>query len=81
MTVKLAISVPDELAEEARRAVAAGRAASVSAYVATAIEHYRRQQTLDEWLDDLDAELGPPDEATMAWAAAALGLDRPATTG
>lgn len=74
MTTKLAISVPDELAEEARRAVAGRRAPSVSAYVAAAIEHYRAQKTLDEWLDELDAEVGPPSPEAYARARSALGI-------
>ena len=36
MTTKLAVSLPDELAEQARQAVREGRAASVSAYIADA---------------------------------------------
>lgn len=76
MTKKLAISVPDELAEEARQAVAAGRASSVSAYVAEAIEHYRTQKTLDEWLDEVDAEVGPPSREAYARARASLGVDQ-----
>jgi Arc/MetJ-type ribon-helix-helix transcriptional regulator len=73
MTEKLAISIPDELAEDARRAVAIGQAASVSGYVATAMEHYRDRKTLDEWLDEVDAELGPPSPEASARACRQLG--------
>ena len=76
MTEKLAVSVPDELAEEARHAVAVGKAASVSAYVASAIDHYRTQKTLDEWLDEVDAEIGPPSSEAYGRARAALGFER-----
>ena len=37
MTTKIAVTLPDELVESARRAVAEKRAASVSAYVADAL--------------------------------------------
>jgi post-segregation antitoxin (ccd killing protein) len=78
-TEKLAISIPDELAEDARRAVTIGQAASVSGYVATAMEHYRARKTLDEWLDDVDAELGPPSPEASAWARRLLDYDEAAT--
>jgi Arc/MetJ-type ribon-helix-helix transcriptional regulator len=73
MTVMLTISLPDELAEEARRAVRDGRVGSVSGYVAAAIEHYRQAQTLDDWLDQMDAELGPPSDEATAWAESVIG--------
>ncbi|MGQ0623464.1 MAG: toxin-antitoxin system antitoxin subunit [Sporichthyaceae bacterium] len=75
MTVKLTISLPDELATGARHAVRRGEAASMSGYVAAALEHYRQARTLDEWLDAVDAELGPPSAAAIAWAESALGVD------
>jgi|GEM_PF-948483 antitoxin ParD1/3/4 len=59
MNTKIAVSVPEDLVETAHQAVAHGQAKSVSAYVAAALDHYRRQQTLDEFLADLDAEFGP----------------------
>lgn len=79
-TSKLTVSVPDELAAEARQAVRDGRASSVSGYITAAIEHYRQAQTLDEWLDTVDAELGPPSDQAMAWAEATLEV-RPAQGG
>lgn len=63
MNVRLGVSVPEELAHTARAAVANGYAASISAYVAAAMDYYRRQQTLEEFLAELDAEVGPvPDD-------------------
>lgn len=73
MTTKLTISVPDEVAREAREAVRAGRAESVSAYFAAAVDHYRGSLTLDEWLDRADQELGPPPAEAVAWAESVLG--------
>jgi antitoxin ParD1/3/4 len=72
--MKIAISLPDAEAEAARRAVAAGRAASVSGYIAEAIARREREDSLEELLDDLDRELGEPSAADYAWADKALGL-------
>jgi antitoxin ParD1/3/4 len=74
MTTKIAVSLPDAEVEAARRAVAAGRAHSVSAYIAEAIARRERQDSLTVLLDDLDRELGEPTAADYAWADKALGL-------
>ncbi|MGH8933227.1 MAG: toxin-antitoxin system antitoxin subunit [Egibacteraceae bacterium] len=75
MTTKLTISVPDDVAIEARDAVRAGRAASVSGYILAAIQHYRQAITLEEWLSQADAEAGrPPSDAAFARIDAQLGL-------
>ncbi len=74
MTTKLAISLPDELVADARRAVADGRSASVSAFVAEAIVERRRYEDLSELLDEMAAEAGSPTDADRAWARDALGL-------
>ncbi|MGH8906614.1 MAG: toxin-antitoxin system antitoxin subunit [Egibacteraceae bacterium] len=75
MTVKLTISVPDDVAHEARDAVRAGRAASVSGYFVTAVQHYRQAMTLEEWLAQADADAGgPPSAETSARVDAQLGL-------
>lgn len=68
MTVKITVSLPDELAEEARRAVRAGEAASVSAYVAAAIEAFRDEPTFDDFLAESYAETGPPSAEAVEWA-------------
>ena len=72
MTVKLTISLPDDLAEEVRAAVRAGRAASVSAYIADAIAWVRDRPTLRQVLDERDREFGPPSPEMVAWAEAQL---------
>lgn len=77
MATKLTISVPDAVADEVRSAVSAGQASSVSGYVVAAVEHYRQSITLDEWLDQVDAELGPPSAEAFARVDAQLGLDVP----
>jgi Arc/MetJ-type ribon-helix-helix transcriptional regulator len=68
MTVKLAISLPDELAEAARRAVRLGKAPSVSAYIAEAIDAYRSAPTAEEFFAEVDAQYGPPSVEDVAWA-------------
>lgn len=76
MTSKIAISLPDELLEQARRAVTEGRASSVSSYIADSLAQRERRDSLTELLDDLDRELGPPGPDAESWAddvAAALG--------
>lgn len=55
---RITVTVPDELAEDARAAVTAGQARSVSAYVADALRVYRQRPTLRELLDTWDDELG-----------------------
>lgn len=72
MTRKIAVSLPDHLVEEARAAVAGGRAASVSAYVAEALAEKSRRRTLSEVLDEMDAELGAPDSTATSRAARIL---------
>lgn len=69
MTTKIAVSLPDELVEEARAAVRNGRAQSVSSYVAEALAEKSKRGSLATFLDELDAELGAPDEAAKQWAA------------
>ncbi len=75
MTIKIAVSLPDELVEDARQAVADGRAASVSAFIAGAMQQRRRYDGLTELLAEMSAEAGPPTEEHRAWARQALGLD------
>jgi len=72
MTVKLTISLPDDLAGEVRAAVQAGRAPTVSAYIAKAIEWVRDRPTLEQVLDEMDEEFGPTTPAELAWAKAQM---------
>ena len=74
-TEKIAISLPAALAERARRAVRKGRAASVSAYVAAALEEKAKLDDLASLLDEMLAESGGPLTAAERRAAdQALGL-------
>ena len=72
---KIAISLPLRAAESARRAVKEGRAASVSAYVASAIEEKSSNEDLIAMLDEsLEKSGGPLTIAERNWARKALGL-------
>lgn len=74
-TAKIAISLPEALAERARIAVRRGRAASVSAYVAAALEEKVKLDDLAALLDEMLAESGGPLTAAERRAAdKALGL-------
>lgn len=75
MTTKLAVSLPDELAEQAREAVRVGRAASVSAYVAAAMALAARTRSITRLVADMRAEDGQPSEEDYAWARRALGAE------
>jgi Arc/MetJ-type ribon-helix-helix transcriptional regulator len=68
MTVKLTISLPDEVAEEVRAAVRNGQAPSVSAYIANAIEWVRDRPTVGQVLDEMEEEFGPIPPEVQAWA-------------
>jgi hypothetical protein len=57
---KIAVTLPANLVESARSAVQAGRAASVSAYVAGALEQRVKLDELDVLLSEMLAETGGP---------------------
>ncbi len=59
-TAKIAVSLPSELVDQARAAVAQGRAASVSAYVAEALEDKVLTDDLASMLDAMLAVTGGP---------------------
>lgn len=66
--VKIAVSLPAELVEQAKRAVAEGRAASVSAYVAEALAEKSSEEDFDALLDQMLEETGgPPTPEEEAW--------------
>jgi Arc/MetJ-type ribon-helix-helix transcriptional regulator len=59
-STKIAVSLPKPVAERARRAVRKGYAASVSAYVASALEEKVKLDELSTLLDEMLAESGGP---------------------
>jgi Arc/MetJ-type ribon-helix-helix transcriptional regulator len=76
-TVKIAVSLPRELVDDAKRAVRRKAAKSVSAYVADALrEKSKRSERYDlkVLLDEMLAETGGPlTQAEIDWADQALG--------
>ena len=74
-TAKIAVSLPERLVHEARRAVRRGRASSVSAFVAQALEERVKLEELALMLDEMLAETGGPlTAAEKRSAEAALGV-------
>jgi hypothetical protein len=57
---KIAITLPLRAAEHVRRAAREGRAASVSAYITSAVEERAKNESLADLLDEMLAETGGP---------------------
>lgn len=74
MKRKIAVSVPEEVAQRVEVEVRAGNATSVSAYVTDALERIGRHEQLAELLARMDSELGRPSAGDKAWARRVLGL-------
>jgi Arc/MetJ-type ribon-helix-helix transcriptional regulator len=73
---KIAITLPEEQVAAARRAVAEGRAASVSAYISQALARRTAEEEMADMLAEIFAETGgPPTEEERAWASRQLGLE------
>ena len=68
MTTKIAISLPDELVDQARDAVSAGMAPSMSAYIADSLRQRIARESLADIVRDLIAEYGTPSRADRAIA-------------
>ena len=73
---KIAVSLPRDQIEAARRAVAEGRAASVSAYVSDALAHRERTKSLTALVAELISQHGEPSAEDYAWADEVLGLSQ-----
>jgi hypothetical protein len=67
-SAKVALSMPAEVLRLARKEVAAGRAKSLSSFVAEAVDEKLRRDELNAILDAMDAEHGKPTKAARAWA-------------
>lgn len=76
--VKIAISLPREQVAAAQRAVNAGRAASVSAYISRALEEQSNAESLSELVALMRSEDGPPSADDYAWADSVLANAQPA---
>lgn len=73
---KIAVSLPQAQIIEARRAMAEGRAPSVSAYVSKALSRTSNESSLAALVAELVAEHGSPTPADYAWADEVLGSSR-----
>jgi len=67
-SAKVAVSLPAEALRLAKKEVAAGRARSLSALVADALDEKLRRDELSAILDAMDVEHGKPTKAARAWA-------------
>jgi hypothetical protein len=74
MRTRVTVTVDEETARTAEAAVAAGRASSVSAWVASAMAERARRESLADVLAEIRAELGPATDEETAWARSVLGL-------
>lgn len=72
---KIAITLPEEQVAAARRAVAEGRAASVSAYISQALARRDADEELAETIAEIYAETGSPTAEERTWARRALGVE------
>lgn len=68
------MSLPDQQIAAARAAVAAGEAASISAYVSRALASQQSKDALVELLEEFDAEFSSRSDASREWARSVLGL-------
>ena len=71
---KIAVSVPTKLVGKVRRAVARGRAPSISAYVTQALEARTQNEEMLELLEQMDRDHGKPGREATRWARQVLGL-------
>ena len=72
---KIAVTLPPALVTRAQDAVREGRAPSISAYVASALEEKAKLDELEKMLEEMLAETGGPLTAREEAAAdAALGI-------
>ena len=73
---KIAISLPSEQLARVHREVRAGRAASVSGYIAKVLAEQERRESLRELLGDLIEQHGEPAAKDIQWAERALDQRR-----
>jgi len=77
-TVKITVTVPEELAAYIRERVEAGAFESISAFVTLAAQSYRDVEPLDLLIASMIAESGEPDRAADGWVDSAIGVARAA---
>ena len=67
-SAKIAISLPADVLRLAKKEVAAGRAKSLSSFVAEAVDEKLARDELTAILQAMDIEHGAPGKAATAWA-------------
>jgi hypothetical protein len=67
-SAKVALSMPADVLRLAKKEVAAGRAKSLSSFVAEAVDEKLRRDELTAILDAMDVEHGKPSKGATAWA-------------
>lgn len=65
---KIAITIPTDVLEAAKKEVEAGNARSLSALVSEAVGEKLRRNELAELLDEIDSKHGQPGRSARAWA-------------
>jgi hypothetical protein len=73
---KIAISLPKEQLARVHREVRAGRADSVSGYIARVLEEHEKRESLRALLRDLIEQHGQPAPKDIEWAERALAPRR-----
>ena len=73
---KIAISLPKDQLLRVHREVRAGRADSVSGYIAKVLEEHERRESLQALLRDLIEQYGEPAAEDVKWAEHALAPHR-----
>src|SRR5438067_4600106 len=75
---KIAISLPKQQLARVHREVRAGRADSVSGYIAQVLAEHEKRESLRELLSDLTKQYGEPSAEDVKWAKRALAKHRQA---
>jgi hypothetical protein len=73
---KIAISLPHDLLARVHREIRAGRADSVSGYIARVLAEQERRESLQVLLRDLIEQYGEPEAEDIKWAKRALAPRR-----
>ena len=73
---KIAISLPKDQLARVHREVRAGRASSVSGYIAQVLAEHEKRESLRALLRDLTEQHGEPGAEDVKWAERALAKQR-----
>ena len=65
---KVALNMPADVLRRAKKEVSAGRAKSLSSFVAEAVDEKLRRDELTAILDAMDLQHGKPTKRATAWA-------------